>query len=990
MKAFLCNQKMISILRSISFLFFVSCLLNTFVSSTQHLCHLDERDALLEFKTELLIKKPLLDVDSYIKTESWMNKSDCCSWDGITCSAKSGRVIGLDLSFNYLYSKLESNSSLFKLLHLRDLNLTGNNFNGSSIPAEFDKLMRLERLDLSDSSLSGQIPVNLLQLTKLVSLHLSSSLYPDFSSFLSIEESFLHLLAQNLRNLRDLDMSSVNISSKIPHEFSNMRSLRSLDLSNCNLFGKFPSSVLLIPSLQSITLSSNPNLRGKLPVFGENNSLLKLSIERTAFSGPIPDSISSLKHLISLTLSFSQFSGKIPFSVGNLSHLSYLYLSYNNFVGEIPSSIGNLKQLTHFHVSYNKLSGNLPASILNCTQLLELDLSSNQFTGSLPPIISQSSKLESFYAGDNSFTGAILSSLVKIPSLTDISLGYNQFNDFAGIENISLLPNLRYISIENRNYNKVSDSEVNLNVFLPLKKLDSLLISGIPLSTANITLDSDFPSSLKYLSLSGCNITEFPEFIRKGRNLRILDFSNNKMKGQVPDWLWRLPKLESVLLSNNSFSGSNGSFEVSPESLISYVDLKSNAFQGPLFIPSSKHLRYFLGSKNNFTGEIPRSICRASSLEVLDLSNNNFDGSIPQCLETLMSSLTDLNLHNNRLSGMIPEIFQNAKSLMSLDLSHNRLEEKFPASFVGCSELEVLNVGSNTVNDMFPFHLNSLQKLQVLVLRSNKFHGTLHNGDGFWFEFPQLKIIDVSHNDFFGALPSDYFLNWTAMYSERDNNMELDYISNFGGITYYFSLVLMSKGVSMEMERILTTYTAIDFSGNQLSGQIPDSVGFLKELCILNMSNNAFTGHIPSTLANLTNLESLDLSQNKISGEIPPELGSLSSLAWINISHNQLVGSIPQGTQFQRQNCSSYEGNPGLNGSSLKDICGDIKAPTQSELVETKEEEEEESLSWMAAGLGFAPGVVFGLVLGHIVVSYKHEWFMKVFGRRKQRTIRAR
>ncbi|EOA39580.1 hypothetical protein CARUB_v10008198mg [Capsella rubella] len=990
MKAFSSNQKMSFILRFICFLFLVSSFLNTVVSSTQHLCHSDQRDALLEFKSEFLISIPDWGVGSDIKTESWVNKSDCCSWDGITCAAKSGKVIGLDLRYNYLYGKLESNSSLFKLLHLRDLNLVGNNFNNSPIPAEFDKLMELERLNLFGSSLSGQIPINLLQLTKLVSLHLSSSGFSDSSSSLSIDESFLHLLAQNLRNLRVLDMSNVNISSKIPHEFSKLRSLRSLDLSLCNLFGEFPSSVLLIPSLQSITLSYNPNLRGKLPVFGENNSLVELGIERTAFSGPLPDSIINLKHLISLTLTSSQFTGKIPFSVGNLSHLLSLDLSYNNFVGEIPSSISNLKQLTHFDVSSNKLSGNLPASILNFTQLRSLGLSSNQFTGSLPLIISQSYKLESFSADDNPYTKAILSSLVKIPSLRSIHLSYNQFDDLTWIGNISMLPNLQSFSITNNNYNKVVDG-VDLNVFSPLKKLQILILLGIPLSPTNITSDLDFSPNLEYLLLLGCNITEFPVFIRYRRNLIFIDLSNNKIKGQVPDWLWRLPKLEYVSLSNNSLSGFNGSLQVSPESQINTVDLSSNAFQGPLFIPSSKHLQYFLGSKNNFTGEIPRSICGVSSLKVLDLSNNNLYGSIPWCLKTLMAiSLWDLNLRNNRLSGIIPEIFQNAKSLTSLDVSHNRLEGKIPASLVGCSALEVLNVGSNAINDMFPFHLNSLQKLQVLVLHSNKFHGTLHNTDGGWFGFPLLKIIDVSHNGFFGTLPSDYFLNWTAMSSKRDNNMEPEYITSPSLGSYYYSLILMSKGVSMEMERILTTYTAIDFSGNQLNGPIPDSIGLLKELRILNMSSNAFTGHIPSTLANLTSLESLDLSQNKISGEIPPELGTLSSLEWINVSHNQLVGSIPQGTQFLRQNCSSYEGNPGLNAFSLKDVCGDIKAPTQSELVETKEEEEEESFSWMAACLGFAPGVVFGLAMGYIVTSYKHEWFMKTFGRRKPQSTRTR
>ncbi|XP_019091170.1 PREDICTED: receptor-like protein 12 [Camelina sativa] len=995
MKAFLSNQKMSFLFRSICFLFLVSSFLNTFVSSTQHLCHSDQRDALLELKSEFLIQKLRWDISeawsSFPKTESWVNKSDCCSWDGITCAANSGKVIGLDLSFSNLHGQLKSNSSLFRMRHLRDLNLAYNNFTGSPIPAEFDKLMGLERLNLSQSSLSGQTPIKLLQLTKLVSLDLSSSFeYSDDSSFLSIDESFLHLLAQNLRNLRELDMSYVNISSEIPHEFSNLRSLRSLHLSYCNLSGEFPSSVLLIPSLESIRLSFNPNLRGNLPMFRKNNSLVALSTKSTGFSGPIPDSISSLKHLTSLTLSFSKFSRKIPFSLGNLSHLSILDLGGNNFVG------GNLKQLTVFAVENNKLNGNLPVSILNFTQLRTLGLSSNQFTGFLPPNISQFSKLESFLGGDDSFTGDILSSLLKIPSLTDIRLSYNKFSDFTGIGNISLfLPNLQRISIESRNFNKVIGPGVDLNVFSPLKQLYWLLFLGIPLSTTNITSESDFLPNLAYLFLPGCNITEFPEFIRNGRKLRRLDLSNNIIKGQVPDWLWRLPKLFErakflLLLLSSSGNQLNGPI---PDSIgllkeLRILNLSSNAFTG--HIPSSQNLQYFFGSKNNFTGEIPRSVCGLSSLAVLDLSDNNLNGSIPWCLETLMmSSLSDLNLRNNKLSGILPEIFQNAKSLITLDVSHNRLEGKIPASLGGCSALEVLNVGSNTFNDMFPFHLNSLQKLQVLVLRSNKFNGTLHNSDGVWFGFPQLKIIDVSYNDFVGTLPFDYFLNWTAISSKRDNNIEPEYIRSGSGNSYY-SLVLMSKGVAMEMERILTIYTSIDFSGNQLHGPIPDSVGLLTELLILNLSSNAFTGHIPSTLANLTNLESLDLSQNKISGEIPSELGALSYLEVINISHNQLVGSIPQGTQFQRQNCSSYEGNPGLNGPSLKDVCSHIKTPTppQPELVATKEEEE--SFSWMAAGLGFAPGVVFGLVMGYIAVSYKHEWFMKRFGRNKQQSIRTR
>ncbi|CAH8389217.1 unnamed protein product [Eruca vesicaria subsp. sativa] len=717
-------------------LFSISNLFSAFASRTKELCHPDQRDVLLEHKTEFKIWKPDgYPIACYPKMESWGNRSsDCCIWDGVTCDIKSGKVIGLDLSCSFLYGRLEPNSSLFSLKHLKSLNLAYNNFTLSPIPAKFNNLMLLETLNLSGSSLKGHIPREILQLTNLVSLDLS------FCFSLSIENPplFLHVLAQNLRNLTALDMSFVNISSEIPHEFSYMHSLRSLHLEGCNLIGEFPNSVFLIPNLQSIILYLNPNLRGSFPVFQRNSSMQVLSLGETSFSGTIHDSIGNLKHLVSLTLHYANLSGRIPSSLGELSNLSVFRLASNHFNGEVPSSFGNLKQLTSLTVDFNQLTGNFPSALLNLTNLRLIRLDSNQFTGSLPPNMGQLSKLESFYASDNFLTGAIPSSLFQISSLTEIRLENNQFSDIVRFENISL-SNLQYLFLRSNNFS----NRVDLNVFSSFKELEVLALSGMPLSTANITYDSDFSSNIKSLFLSGCKITEFPKSIRDHRNLRSLDLSNNNIKGQVPPWLWRLQELQILDLSRNSLSGFDGSLQVVPGSYIHTLNLTSNAFQGRIFIPYTS-ITFLFASRNNFTGEIPRSLCGIQpSPNVIDLSNNNFHGPIPRCLGTHISSLADLNLRNNSLSGSLPDMFMHAKKLRYIDVSLNRLEGKLPASLTACSDLEILNMETNRINDTFPFQLSSLQNLKVLVLRSNKFHGMLHHSNGAWFGFPQLKIIDV-------------------------------------------------------------------------------------------------------------------------------------------------------------------------------------------------------------------------------------------------------
>ena len=90
--------------------------------------------------------------------------------------------------------------------------------------------------------------------------------------------------------------------------------------------------------------------------------------------------------------------------------------------------------------------------------------------------------------------------------------------------------------------------------------------------------------------------------------------------------------------------------------------------------------------------------------------------------------------------------------------------------------------------------------------------------------------------------------------------------------------------------------TELDLSMNNLKGELPQSISKLKHLKKLCLAGNkdGITGTLPESLGELTDLEVLELSYCSLSGEIPASLGKLKHLHVLSLSDNELSGELPE------------------------------------------------------------------------------------------------
>ncbi|KAL1555661.1 receptor-like protein EIX2 [Salvia divinorum] len=491
---------------------------------------------------------------------------------------------------------------------LTKLNLRGNIFTGP-IPLNIGQLSRLQVLDLSHNSLEGLVPLSIGQLSNLQVLYLSrnslegvvsESHFSKLDMLKSLDLSFNSLILDIASDwsppfqLDNIHLARCNVGPYFPKWLQTQRSLVYLNLDGVNITDEAPKWLAsMSPLLEELSLSYN-QISGTVPNIS-STSIRYMDLSYNQFSGPIPlfpadayfiqlrrnmlsSSISSIcetprRYLEYFDLSNNRLRGDVPDCWDEMPSLRYLNLANNSFSGATPRSFGALHNLRVLQMHGNNLSGELPYNLRHCRELKFIDVGGNKLTGEIPHWIGQLHGMELLNLRGNRLNGKIPLEICNLTNIHVLDLSINSL--------FSIIPDC-------------------FNNFIVL--------------ASNIAYDSSITFGTTHGNYEKWEF-EYSTFQWKGKELeyrknlellKLIDFSSNRLIGNIPISFSNMRYLNSLNLSRNSLTG-----YIIPD------------------IGKMKMLDSLDLSHNRLSGKIPLSLANIYTLGVLDLSNNNLSGKIP-------------------------------------------------------------------------------------------------------------------------------------------------------------------------------------------------------------------------------------------------------------------------------------------------------------------------------------------------------------------------
>ncbi len=844
------------------------------------------------------------DGPNWVDNEGWLTDAPLGEWYGVEADG-FGRVVGLNLQGRWDSERREwiphglqgsIPAEIGSLTALSYLRLNNNALTGD-IPPELGSLVNLRSLNLGSNALTGSIPTVLGSLSNLDNLQLYGN---EITGGIPTQLG-------SLTALRHLSLGENELAGLIPTELGNLSNLVGLYLGNNTLTGPIPTELGSLTALRSLSLGGN-ELTGTVPAeLGNLPNLETLSLGWNQLTGPLPRSLLQLANLTWLyflstdglcapgTAEFAAWLEGIKWSHGpfcnqadrealellfesaggsgwtgsdgwlatqaleewhgvtadSLGRVETLDLTRNGLEGELSPAIGNLDRMTRLRIGANELSGRLPLSLAKLS-LVEFHYDDTELCA--PTEESFREWLSAIPSREG--TGLeCLSVRGILKSLYEATDGPNWVDNEGWLTDAPLG---EWYGVEADGFGRV----VGLNL---QGRWDSERREWIPHGLqGSIPAEIGSLTALSYLRLNNNALTgDIPPELGDLVNLENLQLYSNALTGPIPTELRSLTALRSLSLGGNELTGPVPT-ELGNLTNLENLQLYSNALTGPIptELASLTDLRALSLARNELTGPIPTELGNLTNLENLQVHSNALTGPIPTVLGSL-TALRSLSLGGNELTGPVPTELGNLTNLENLQLYSNALTGPIPTELGSLTALRSLSLEWNELAGPIPTELGNLSNLENLSLGSNALTGPIPRS---LLQLVNLRWLFFPRNDGLCAPGTAEFAAWIegiesleGPFCNQADREALELLfETAGGSGWARSDGWLATQALEEWHGAaadaLGRVTALDLSGNGLSGRVPNwGWGALAHITELRIGGNAdLAGRLPLSLAGLS------------------------------------------------------------------------------------------------------------------------------------------
>ena len=223
---------------------------------------------------------------------------------------------------------------------------------------------------------------------------------------------------------------------------------------------------------------------------------------------------------------------------------------------------------------------------------------------------------------------------------------------------------------------------------------------------------------------------QLPRSLVACKNLEIFDVGNNEIRDSFPCWMSELLRLQILILRSNKFFGQVAQQIQEEKNACAFpsatiIDLSSNNFFGSL--PKDqwfKNLRSMIFRDPNMSSSMNHEV-PGVALTYHYTTAITYKGHEDTTFAKILAALVFIDFSNNAFNGSIPTAIGQLGLLHGLNISHNFLTGPIPSQLAYLKELEALDLSFNELSGKIPQELASLDFLSMLNLSYNRLVGSI-------------------------------------------------------------------------------------------------------------------------------------------------------------------------------------------------------------------------------------------------------------------------